>query len=161
MLRLSSMAGISLERGHEGRTALLPRLNSRFPRQQDFYLVEGNGNKQPTSFHLQPHRHKNKRRSQYCVGWVFLSSSHPHPAHLSFPGHYQHISNASKMLIKQLDICQLLHRTATRLNTEPSHLCMEQKPDIYPRHPQLFSTNTKNPANPTGSLKVHHPFPVA
>lgn len=105
---------------------------------------------------------KNKRRGEYCVGRMFLSYSHCHPARVSFPGHYQHISNALKMSIKQLNICQLLlHRRTRRLKTESSHLCMEQKPDFYPQHPQLFSTNTKNLANSTGSLKVHHPFPVA
>lgn len=66
------------------------------------------------------------------------------------------------MLIRQLNICQLLlHRIAKRLKSKPSHLRAEQKPDSYHRHPQLFSTNTKNLANPTGSLKVRHPFPVA
>ncbi|KAL0613025.1 hypothetical protein AAY473_016493 [Plecturocebus cupreus] len=70
-------------------------------------------------------------------------------------GHYQHISKASEMLIKRLTICELLlHRRAIGLKNKPSYLSMEQKPDFDTRHPQLFSTNRKNTANPTGSLKV-------
>lgn len=72
------------------------------------------------------HRQKNKRRCVRCVGGMFLSYSHPRSAHLSFPGHDQHISNASKMLIKPLNSCALLHSRAMRLKTEPSHLSVEQ-----------------------------------
>lgn len=100
------------------------------------------------------HSYKNKTRYEHRVGWMFLSYSHPHPARLSFPGLYQHISNASEMLIRQHHSCELLHRRERRHKTKPSHLCVEPKPDFYSRHPQLFSTKRKNSADSTASVKV-------
>ena len=95
------------------------------------------------------------------MGSVFLSSSHGRPASL-FPSSLGTRFKGPEDAEKALCICQLLHHgRSTRLRTEPFHLRVEQKPDLCDRRPQLFSTNTKSPASPTGSLKVRHAFPVA
>ena len=95
------------------------------------------------------------------MGSVFLSSSHGRPASL-FPSSLGTRFKRPEDVDTALHICQLLHHGRSMwLRTEPPHLCMEQKRDLCAPHPQLFSTNTKSPASPTGSLKVRHAFPVA
>ena len=103
----------------------------------------------------------NQEKMRALCGKVFLSSSHGCPASL-FPSSLGTRFKSPEDAEKALHICQLLHHgRSTRLRTEPFHLRVEQKPDLCARHPQLFSTNTKSPASPTGSLKVRHAFPVA